>query len=297
MDAVVGIFHYFLADDREVRLLHKDNFRLESISHLPSTDTYAMSVRHERGTVRLSTSKSNIRPTNHVSGGDSLDQLPDWVRDGSSRLVYQSASLAYDEEGDHIGIGSYGIDLLDIEQKKVETLLDDDETDFLAPKMDKSGRLFFVKRPYKMFRGHQPSTKELLKDIVLFPYRLARTFVYIANFLSTFSSGKPIANSLDLNPMENRQRFHNLWGHMLDTQEVLKKKKNDKYPAMVPADWELAMKDGDQSLRVLANHVVCFDITNDGDVVYSNGSRIWFLDGDADRELSKGSSIFSLAVI
>lgn len=297
MDAIVGVFKYVIDEDREIRLLHRDNFFLESISRHRTEDHYAMAVAQESGCVRLSTSKDRIRPTNHVSGGMSVDQLPDWVRDGSQRVVYQSAPVGKNEDGYPIGVGNYAVELLDIENGKVETILEDSDQDFLSPKMDATGNLYFIRRPFKLKDRPSASPKDVLKDIVLFPYRLGRTAFYFANFLSTMFSGRPIADSLNIQRMPNRQRWLTLWGHALDTQKAIDKKTKKPVHAIAPADWQLVCRNANNEDTVISDRVLCFDITDDGQVVYSDGTRVFFLKQGKPLEIAKGSIVQQLSVV
>lgn len=182
MDQVVGVFRYVIEEDREIRVLHRDSFWLESLDRHPHEDLYAMSIQQQSGTVKISTSEGQIRPINSVSGGFGKDQMPSWARDNSKRLLYQSAQIGKNEDGYPIGVGPYAIDLLDVDAGKVSTILEDEEYDFLSPKVDPQGWLYYIRRPWKTSQPTPISPLEFLKDVVLFPYRVFRTVVYFFQF-------------------------------------------------------------------------------------------------------------------
>lgn len=294
IDVVVGVFQYDIANDQETRLLHKDNFPLQTLVRHADHDLYAMSIQQEGGTVRLSTSENRIRPSHHVSGGDSLDQAPCWLHDRTKRLVFQSAPIGRNAEGYHVGVGSYAVELLDLEGEKTETLMEDDETDFLSPRMDADGNLYYIERPWQGHSRQQPSAVSLLEDIVLFPYRLARTFFYFFNFMSTYFSGRPLANSIGLQQSPERHRFMMLWGHALDTQKAINRRTNKADQSIAPADWVLRKRAPDGTVSTISTHVLCFDINAGGDVVYSNGTQVFHLDGEQPSQIASGHMVESL---
>lgn len=314
MDQVVGVFRYVIDEDREIRVLHRDNFWLEALDRHPQEDLYAMSIQQETGTVRISTSEGQIRPVNSVSGGFTKDQMPSWARDDSKRLFYQSAQIGKDENGYPIGMGPYAIELLDVDAGKVSTIREDEQYDFLAPKVDQNGWLYYIRRPWKIDQPARLSPLEFLKDVVLFPYRVFRTIVYFFNFTSVMFSGRPLANSLDFNvkPADRQQQFLSLWGRALDTNKAINRKTNKFVRPLVPADWELCRESladaaneevaDDEAVssnkrETLAGNAMSFDIGVDGKVVYSDGTRIYHLDGDKPVELVAGSLIQSVTVI
>lgn len=296
MDAIVGVFQYVIDEDREIRLLHRNNFFLESLSRHPTEDLYAMSIRKETGTVRLSTSEDRIRPQNHVSGGQNLDQSPRWLGDGTKRLVYQSAPIARDENGFARGIGAYAIERLDADSGNIETLIEVDDKDFLSPKVDACGQLFFIERPYKA-KLDQPKPTDILRDIVYFPYRLGRTALHFLNFMSTMFVGKPIAKTLSHPSMESRHKFLTMWGRALDTQKALSRKAGSGNEPVAPKDWVLKRRSADGEESTVAEHVLCFDITNSGEVIYSDGTRVFRVEDGNPVEVLDGQLIYAVTLV
>jgi len=257
-------------EDREIRVLHRDSFWLESLDRHPKEDLYAMSIQQETGAVRVSTSEGQIRPISSVSGGFTRDQMPSWARDNSKRLLFQSAQIGKNEDG----------------------------------------WLYYIRRPWKLNQPRQQSPLEFLKDVVLFPYRVCRTIVFFFNFVSVMFSGRPLANSMDFDvkPANQKQQFLSLWGQALDTRKAINKKTKKFVRPLVPADWELcrdtlahAQKgdsaDASEKRETLVGNVMCFDIDDGGKVVYSDGTRVYYLDGGKSVELVSGSLIQSVTVI
>ncbi|MGB1253438.1 MAG: hypothetical protein ACPG8W_22685, partial [Candidatus Promineifilaceae bacterium] len=54
-------------------------------------------------------------------------------------------------------------------------------------------------------------------------------------------------------------------------------KRNDDAPAIVPKSWELIQVGSDGEQSVLAKHVVSFDISAEGQIIYSNGNGVFTL--------------------
>jgi len=307
---VVGVFRYVIEEDREIRVLHRDSFWLESLDRHPQEDLYAMSIQQETGTVRISTSEGQIRPINSVSGGFTKDQMPSWAKDNSKRLLFQSAQIGKDEAGYQIGVGPYSIELLDVDEGKVSTIREDEGYDFLSPKVDQDGWLYYIRRPWKINQASQPSALDFLKDVALFPYRVCRTAVYFFNFVSMMFSGRPLANSMnfDVKPADRKRQYLSLWGQALDTRKAINKKTNKFVHPLVPKDWELCREtfadalasdsaEPSVKLETLVGNAMCFDIQDAGKVVYSDGTRVYYLDGGKSVELVSGSLIQSVTVI
>ena len=64
-----------------------------------------------------------------------------------------------------------------------------------------------------------------------------------------------------------------------------------------PSDWELVCRDTNKNNTVLADRVLCFDITDEGQIVFSDGTRVFHLTDGKKVELASGSIIQQIAVV
>jgi hypothetical protein len=74
-----------------------------------------------------------------------------------------------------------------------------------------------------------------------------------------------------------------LWGHMIDTKRALEKAARNPDRNLVPKDWELLCRGADGQVTVVAQHVLAYDVCQDGGLVFTNGTAIFFCDATGQR--------------
>lgn len=275
---VGGLFAYDVATDYEQRLFHKQEFFAQDLARHAEQELIALSLPNPDGTAHIATIQTGGKGLRPLTDGDVLDQAPAWVKSDGQQLVYQTAGLARNAQGMAIAVGPYSIHKLDIDRAQLTALLEDPGTDYLLPRMNADGTLYFIRRPYRPTqRQHTPL--QLLKDIVLFPFRLVRAIFAFLNFFSVVFAGKPLTTAGG--PQQKMDsRYMMLWGRMIDAEKVLRAAEKGKPVPLVPQDWELVRMTSDGSQAVLAKGVLSYDVGSDGTVVYTNGSEIFHLPAD-----------------
>ena len=69
-----------------------------------------------------------------------------------------------------------------------------------------------------------------------------------------------------------------VWGNMLDADKAADRA-DDGTPALVPKSWELIRRRKESNAEeVVAKGVLCYDLYQDGSVLYSNGGGIYRVD-------------------
>src|SRR6185503_6097418 len=96
-------------------------------------------------------------------------------------------------EGHFAALGPYCIQHLDVESGSLNTLAEDPRFDLLTPFQTSTGTLYFIRRPYRTGRELNPLT--LLKDIILFPFRLLLAVFHFLQFFSMRYSGKKLSSA------------------------------------------------------------------------------------------------------
>lgn len=284
MENVTGLFEYDLKTGIEKRLVHRNGFLARELVCHPDQGTLAISTRQEDGSAVLAFSDTEGRFWKNLSGGDTLDQMPAWIPGAGRKVVFQSASIGRNEAGLFRGLGPYAVETLDIDgDGHVTTLHHETKCDLLQPRCALNGSLFFIRRPY-MPHGHQKvEPLEVLKDVVLFPFRLMRAFVYFLNFFSMMFTGKPLATTLGNRRVDPRDRVLMLWGHMIDTKRALERVERGKSNGLVPRDWQLICRRPSGEETILAENVLAFDLVSEDSLVVSNGTVIWLITMDGQR--------------
>lgn len=283
--AVGGLFTYDLAASAENRLFHKQEFRADDIACHPAKALLALSHRAEDGSASIAIMQPGTRKLTPVTEGDARDEAPAWVpvADEPQRevLLYQSAGIARNQAGHFINLGPYALQRLDLDRSQHAILLEDQSFDFLAPRarLENNQEItYFIRRPYKP-QGHGNYTPlKLLKDILLFPFRLAVALFAFLNVMSVIFAKKPLTTAGGpKTEMDNRALF--LHGQRIDAEKAIKAARGQP-AALVPASWELQRMTADGKTTTLAAAVLAFDLAPDGSLVYTNGSEIFHLSAD-----------------
>lgn len=293
-----GLFRYDLGSKAETRLVHRNDFYPQGLSAKTDDGLLVFSTPEAGGTSSIVVGKRDGVHHVKLTTGDSRDEAPVWVkRDGKDYIYFHSMGLGRNAQGFLLGLAPAAIYRITYEAGDVETLLESKQFDYLQPRVNAQGELICVRRPYQASIAKPPSPATLLKDIVLFPLRLARAAYYFANFISVMFSGKPLAESHRDPSQPNITREMMLWGRVLDTQKQLRKT-SDGRTVLAPADWELVKANpATGEAEVLHRGVLCFDLAHDGKIIYSDGSGIYEIDGQAERKLSDQKGVIQVAAI
>ncbi len=283
-DSVSGIFLLDTAGV-ETRLFHTADFCIRHAA-LDQQGTLLAATAFHKDTMRSNIAVLPVPGTDlsEVTEGDSFDQLPQWVRGGGRRIVFQSAGVGRDAAGRFAGLGPCTIQELDLDSGELNELASDAGHDLLQPHKTGEGTLFYIRKPYES--GHsKASFLGSLKDVSLFPLRMARALFQYFNVFSMMYTGKPLvtpkgAVSRRIDP---RQAF--IHGN-LATAQMAQASEDDGQP-VAPSSWELVKQGPNGRTEVMARNVMAFDLEHQGGVLYSDGAAINRLgpDGRSERVL------------
>ena len=295
-EGVGGLFLYDWSKDEERRLFHKENLRIRDLARQPETDLVACSQYFPNGTANIAVIKGT--ELHQITEGDSLDEAPAWLPGARNKLVFQSAGLARNAQGYAVGLGPFAIHALNLDTGTLATLLEDPKFDFLCPRMNAEGDLFFIRRPYETpGRSHYPITG-LLADVVLFPFRLSRALFHFLNFMSLTFSRKPLTTAAGPKVEAPDQKTLLLRGRIIDAEKALRESAQNEIPSLVPPTWELIKRRPSGEENLVAKSVAAFDLDLDGNLVYSNGTAIFRSSGAGTPQLLvKGKLIENLTII
>lgn len=292
-DDIAGVFALKLEEKSERRLFHDANTVLRHLSLNPGQNLIVCSQMNGplANLVVLGTDGVEMF---EVTEGDSIDINPSWVPGKSKTVVYQSAGIGRDENGNFGGQSHFSIHSVDLDSGEMATLLEDEAHDFLAPRVTADGTLYCIRRPHRKPKGEGFNPVRLLLDIILFPFRLAGAIVQWLNFFTVRYSGKPLISSQGAKQQEMDIRRMMIWDNLLDARDAARdaEKNKDKNEGLVPSSWQLVKRSPDGTVDVVAKGVLSFDLGTDGTVVYSNGNAIYRLDPSGKSErVHKGAFI------
>jgi hypothetical protein len=272
-DAISGLF-LVDATGFEQRLFHTADYRVRHVTLSPSGDTLAVSVLHSNMTANLAVMNADGSDMREISEGDSVDMAPRWVPGTSRRLVFQTARLGRDAAGRFSGYGPFAVQQLDLDSGDLTTLAEDADSDLLGPQMTASGDLYYIRRPF----AGKPKTFSpltIVKDTLLFPFRMSYAIFQFFNFFSMRYTGKPLSTSRGAVSRTPDLKQMMIWGNLVDVDQARRENSGGESdaPSLVPSSWQL-VRESAAGKEVVAKGVLSFDLAGDGSVVYSNGSAV-----------------------
>ncbi|MCD6049472.1 MAG: hypothetical protein K0Q55_875 [Verrucomicrobia bacterium] len=277
-DSLCGILRVENHGEEEKRLWNKHDQRVRFLD-VGTDGRIACSLENKLGTadIGIMSTEGGLR---EITEGDSLDTAPRWVIGSSSRLVFQSAGIGRDREGHMAGVGPFCVESLDLETGDMSTLIQDPSKDFLTPHMDASQTLYCIRRPYRT--GPEVKPLQLAKDVLLFPFRMIYAVFEFFSVFSQFFTGKKLTTTTAGGARQKQMpSYMVIWGNYIDAQQGGENKTGDD---LVPSSWELIRIKYGQKPEVLATNVLSFDLSPEGDIVYTNGSSIFHLSPDGKKE-------------
>jgi hypothetical protein len=278
-DSLCGILRVENHGEEEKRLWNKHDQRVRFLD-VGTDGRIACSLENKLGTadIGIMSTEGGLR---EITEGDSLDTAPRWVIGSSSRIVFQSAGIGRDREGHMAGVGPFCVESLDLETGDMSTLIQDPTKDFLTPQMDASQTLYCIRRPYRTGPEVKPLT--LAKDVLLFPFRMIYAVFEFFSVFSQFFTGKKLTTTTAGGARQKQvpPAAMVIWGNYIDAQQAAENKTGDD---LVPSSWELIRIKYGQKPEVLATNVLSFDLSPEGDIVYTNGSSIFHLSPDGKKE-------------
>jgi hypothetical protein len=295
-DYACGLFQHELREGYERRLYHRNQFRACDLARSSETGMLAFALRSPDGTSHVATMAAEGRGFKTITEGDAVDEAPSWVPGGGNVVLFQSAGVGRNPHGAVTGLSPYAIQKIDLDQGKMEMVVEEDDTDALMPRQAKDGSLYFVRRPYQPLGAAIPFWRYAL-DTALFPFRL---LVAIAGFLNVFSmifAKKPLMTAGGPEREGPDQRILMLYGQLIDARKQSKASAS-RDGELVPATWVLVRKKPDGSESILAKNVVSYDLCADGGFVYTTGSNIYHVSADGNStKVGKGQLIERVTVL
>lgn len=297
---VGGLFEFTMPED-ERRLVHKPDLYLQDICLHPMPNAegvIACSMQSDSGAAHLAMMNADGGRLREITEGDSRDECPSWVPVPGKVLVYQSAGIARDLNGTIRAMSAYRVERLDLDRGEIETLLEQDGVDYLMPRCDDRQTLYCIRRPYRDMGHNDLPLLTRLKYAALWPFGVLAAFGAYLNFFSTMYRGKPLTPAggpKNQRAADAKQMF--LWGRRIAADKAIQDAR-DQAAVTVPRDWELIRVDATGNQAVLATGVGAFDLTDDGSIIYTDGTRIFCRSKNGETtELARHELVERVAVV
>jgi len=286
-----GLFRYLPQENREFRLFHGASMRCLGVAYDASSGQVVLAAGNPDGTASLEMVDGEGRRRGAITGGDAIDAAPSVSAREPGIVYYQSSGVArHAQTGRTAAIGPAALIKLDTKNAKLDTLLEHRDFDHLAPREDRSGNLWFIRRPYEKTAGEVAFSAG--KDAIMFPWRVAKgVFGFLDAFSKIYGGREPLQPSGGPQNSNLQPDMGALWlhGRMVAIGDV--RYDTGRGGGLVPASWELVCRNRKGQDYVAARHVAAFDVGADDGVVYSNGFALFRLvDGDW-REVARANLI------
>lgn len=264
----------------EQRLWNDNNTRIRHVTVSKETGDMVFSLLHQNGTANIGVKRAGRGGYQELTEGDSFDTAPRWQPGSERYIVYQSAGVGRNRDGQFLAFGPFTIQQLDTEAGEITTLVEESGKDCLAPHFAADGCLYYIRRPY--VEHELPSLWTAIKNLLLFPFRLAHAIYNFLNFFSTIFSGRKLSTGGGAKAREMDMKQMMIWGNLVRSQR--QGEVEDESADLVPKSWELLRRLPNGETRSLANGVLAYDVGADGTVVYTNGNAVFLLHPDGRKE-------------
>jgi hypothetical protein len=291
-----GLFRYHINENREVRLLHSADFRCDGLAYDRANNRLLLSRAGPDGRAHVQIFDTEGNAKGFLTGGDCVDSAPWAASNEPDRLYFQSAGLAlHPQQGYVVATSNAVINRMEISTKQIQTIFESPELDYLAPRHDGRGNLFYITRPYELPYAAKPL--DSVKDVLLFPWRLIRAVFGYLNFFSMIYGKEPLKSVGGPRSPHLEQDLGRLWlhGRMIELSKVQYKKAAGG--GLVPASWKLMRCDAKGVEGRVATNVASFDVSATGRVLYTNGFEIYQFPDPVGKPIGHADLIESVVAL
>lgn len=220
-----------------------------------------------------------------LTEGDTREEYPFYSL-CSDKIYFTVSGFARRQNGSIAASSPRSVASYGVSSGTMEILIEDEDTDYILPKDDADGNLYYIKRPY----SSKPSSKSILLDIVLFPYRIIKAIGGFLNVFSMFFGGEPLNSSGKRSASKMKQKSEKelfINGNLVNAEQTLKEnsRSGEKHPGIIPRSWQLVCRDTDGKESVIRSGVMDYTLCTDGSIVCSNGKSVILIKTDGSEEL------------
>lgn len=264
----------------EQRLWNDNNTRIRHVTVSKTTGDMVFSILHQNGTANIGVKRTGRSGYLELTEGDSFDTAPRWKSGDERFITYQSAGVGRNRDGHFLAFGPFTIQQLDTEAGEIATLVEVPGKDCLAPHVASDGSLYYIQRPYVPHES--PGFFSSIKNLLLFPFRLAHAIYNFLNFFSAIFSGKKLSTGGGAKAREMDMKQMMIWGNLVRSQK--QGEVEDESADLVPKSWQLMRRSANGETTALASGVLAYDVGADGTVVYTNGNAVFLLHPDGRKQ-------------
>lgn len=281
-----GIFTKNPQDDKELEghIIHKHDTEFFAIDYNPTSQQLIASVSDSTGR-HLAVFRKGSAIYNLLTEGDCMDHNPVWSKTQPDTIYYDSCGIGKDRGGNIAGVSNRAIFRLDLSTGHLKEVASLEKHDYLSPKEDAQGNLFFIKRPTLQ----KNSTSVSVLDVLLIPVKILKAIFNWINFFTMRYSGDTLTSPGN-NPTNAKQKKPEeifIDGNLINVQKTLKENiaRGEKHPGIAPRSWQLMKLDTQGSMACIKSGILAFDIDDENNLIYSNGQHVVKMLTDGSEEV------------
>lgn len=264
----------------EKRLWNDNRTRIRHVTVSRSTGDMAFSILHENGTANIGVKLNGEGGVKELTEGDSFDTAPRWMPGDGRKIIFQSAGIGRNRAGHFLAFGPFGIQQLNADAGEMTAVLEDSQYDYLAPQALPDGSILYIRRPYSEHERIHPW--RALRDTALIPFRLGYAFFQYLNFFSAIYTGRKLTSAGGPKAREMDMKQMMIWGNLVRAQRHANP--DDESADLVPKSWQLFRRSPDGVEKAIAAGVLAYDVNEQGQILFTNGSAIYLLHPDERKE-------------
>ena len=287
---VSAIVNTEIATGEENLLIHTNNLKFYSMEYDSGKKQIVCSTSNDKDylTRSITVFDLNSNDLRTLTSGDSIDENPSFSKFNED-IFYNSRGIARNSQMLPVNYSNSTIYCIN-EYGKFDEIILDEKFDYIAPKTDAAGNLYYIKKPYVLL---SVNNSNFLVDFLLMPFRLIYGFAKILLFLSNLTKKdkkRNMSKTYGANPVLNKEMSErDLYIYEqninLEKEEKINKKKGDKNPGFAPQNFELYKRTQSGEETKIKSGVLSFDVDAKGNIVYTNGKYIISLAADGKEEI------------
>lgn len=286
-----GIYKFNFSDEKapETHIINSIEYQFSGGCLNGEAERLATSLK--RNYINSDIAVFNLKTGNYVTvtDGDTLDEDPYFSPENADVIYFSSRGAGRNMNGDFVGFSPAAICRLDLAAMDLQEVKSSDKFSYFKP-VTHGGKLYAIKAPAKEKKSN------IFLSILLIPFRFLQA---IANLITIFIhalTGKSVTSG-GSNPAKGREydsRKVYIRGNLVNVEKEMKKNagKRDKDYGFVPQSWQLVEV---ESEKVLASGVGDYDILSDGTIIYTNGRRIFALNGGKKSKLCNAENCLNVS--
>ncbi|MDP4089864.1 MAG: hypothetical protein Q8930_11415 [Bacillota bacterium] len=293
-DGYSGIFiKSHSGDESEQHVLHGNKETFYNLDYNAASNELVVSMSDSSMEKHLAVMDVKNGHYHMLTEGDSIDENPVWSKSNPQHIYYDSKGIGRGESGQLLGYSAKEIYRLDLESSEIEEVVSIKNFDCFLPKEDGRENLYFIKKPYYMSEK-KPAAG--FKDFVLIPVKLLKAVFRFLEFFTMRYTGETFKTRGN-NPAKGKQdpKLMFIYENLVNAEKNMEENRvsGEKYPGIAPRTWELVRLDSSGKSVTVKKGVIDFDITSEGEIIYSNGRYIMKLSKDGKEHMLQETELVS----